>query len=346
MQISFDKIVDKIAIKLHLPKIVYQKNHIECRCPLCGDSKTKDSVRRFHIDFHYPYNTFIYKCYRCGESGDMPGLYSILYGVEYETARKILSNKKYDPNLVKDFFEIKTQKTDEIQKVKTKLDINIEKETFDLSYEPNSKFEENIYKKLLSFKLNRKIPDSLPLYIAHSGRYKSRIIVPIYINNELVYFQGRSIYDETTPKYLNPDVEKSNIIMNVDKFDPNKWIVVTEGIIDAAMVDYNQGTCVLGGSVDSEYTNRIMDYTNKGVIICLDNPKIDDNAYNVLKKLVNEKIKKYKENIRFFIIPNEFKSKDLNALVVDYHISNVYDFVVKNSINIPKMKLFLMKIDK
>lgn len=341
MSIKFDKIVEMIHW-LDLPKVDEKRGHIEARCPFCGDSRTKPRARRFHID---PYKgTYIYKCFRCGESGNVISLYAYLSNCSYREAKNYLSDKKYDPDNIKNRLSNKASEVPQSENIKIDgdLDIDIQKDCFSLDDVPNSRIARNSIKKLINFKENRKIPDDLPIYFAHSGRYKSRIIIPIYINNRLVYFQGRSIYNDIEPKYLNPKVEKNKIILNIDNFDPEKYIVICEGIIDAHMVG-KQGTCVIGGYIDLNFINIVEKYTNKGVIICLDNPKKDNNSYNVLKKLVFQNINKYKKNLKFFIMPSNYDAKDLNDLVKDYEIENVYDFVVKNSKSILYMKQFLVK---
>jgi len=342
-KIRFDKICE-LAQWLNLPKIDYSKNHIEARCCFCGDSKTKSKVRRFHIDFYPPYNTYIFKCHRCGESGNIITLYSHIHNCTYEQAKQILLSKKYNPDEAKKRIQRVSHpagNNDEI-KIDTDIDIDLENECYSLRYNPISMHEKNIIKKLHNFKIKRKIPDSLPLHIAHSGRYKSRIIIPIYINNTLVYFQGRSLYDEIYPKYLNPKVEKNKIILNIDNFDRDKYIIITEGIIDAHMIEDNQGTCVIGGYIDMDFINKLLPYTNKGVIISLDNPKIDDNSYITLKKLVYKNINRYRENIHFFIMPDEYIAKDLNDLVKDYEIKNIYNFVVNNKKSLLHMKTYFI----
>ncbi|MFW6243304.1 MAG: hypothetical protein ACOC2W_04005, partial [bacterium] len=273
-----------------------------------------------------------------GESGDVISLHSYLTGYSYKESSKILSNLKYDPEKAKRLLN-KNKNVHEKIKVDGDLDIDLENECYSLQYQPKSNFERKILSKLWNFKKKRKIPDSLPLYISHSGRYKGRIIIPIYINNRLVFFQGRSLYKEILPKYLSPEVEKHKIILNIDSFDKEKYIVVTEGIIDAHMIENNQGTCVIGGYIDMDFVDKLLSYTNKGIIICLDNPKIDKNSKYVLKKLLNENINRYSDKIKFFVMPDEYDAKDLNDLVKDYNINNIYDFVVENSINILEAKL-------
>jgi len=336
--IDFNKVID-VTQWLNLPKINYQKSHIESRCPFCGDSKTKKRVTRFHIDFYAPYNTYIYKCHRCGESGNIISLYSYFAGVSYKEAYRFLSNTKYDPSVA--LKTLNGYKEETKQDVDKDLDINIDEECYSDSYIPTSNFELKLIQKLWNFRIDRKIPNSLPLYIAHSGNYSGRIIIPIFIDNKMVYFQGRALYDDVIPKYLNPKVEKSDVILNIDKFEKDKWIVITEGTLDAYSLNNNQGTCVIGGYIDINFINTVMTYTKKGVIICLDNYKKDDNSLNVLKKLINENINRYSNNIKFFNMPDGYDAKDLNQLAVNYDIDDLYTFILENSISILKMKMLL-----
>lgn len=342
MFIKFEKIVE-IAEWLPNVKIDWSRKHIESRCPYCGDSRTKKKVRRFYIDFYPTYDTFIFKCFRCGESGNIISLYTYLFNCSYEEARKRLTNKKYDPDYIKKFTNPSKKRNEEETIIDEDLDIDLKNECFSLNFTPTSLVEKSAIKKLKEFKEKRKIPDSLPIYIAHKGRYKGRIIIPIYVNNKLVYFQGRALYDDILPKYLNPHVEKNKIILNIDKFDPEKYIIITEGIIDAHSLENNQGTCVIGGYIDTNFINKVMEYTNKGIIICLDNPKKDQNSREVLKKLIDKNINKYKEKLYFFVMPDKYDAKDLNDLAKDYNMKNIYDFVVNNKHSILYMKMNLMK---
>lgn len=324
------------------PKFNEQKGHLEARCPFCGDSKTNKKAKCLSLDYYSPYDTYVFKCYRCEKTGNIVNLYSFLKGCSYREANLYLQDKKYDPEYLKNtILGNKFISKRESVEIDQDLDIDLSKDCYSITDEPMSKIGQKAIEKLKEFKENRKIPDDLPLYIAHSGRYKSRIIIPIYIGSKLVYFQGRSIYDEITPKYLNPRVEKKEIVLNIDKFDFNKYIIVNEGIIDAYMVG-KQGTCVIGGYLDWDYIEKMKRQTKEGIIVCLDNPRTDKNAIKVLKKLLFYGINKFKSNLYFFVMPKEFEAKDLNELVVKYDINNVYEFVVENKKSMLHMKRFLL----
>jgi hypothetical protein len=146
--------------------------------------------------------------------------------------------------------------------------------------------------------------------------------------------------DIIDPKYLNPVVDKSSIIMNRDKFDKSKFIILTEGIIDAWMVEENQGTSVLGAYFDDDFIEQVISMTDKGVILCFDNPLIDTSGREVLTQFIDES--DYRHKVKYFL-PDRKDFKDLNDLRSVYD-GNIYDYVTKNSfggLNV-KVKLSLL----
>ena len=69
-------------------KVSINGNKWNCRCPLCGDSTTKSNVKRFYIDYYPLYDTYMYKCHRCGESNNIYMLCSSLYDISYSLEHK------------------------------------------------------------------------------------------------------------------------------------------------------------------------------------------------------------------------------------------------------------------
>jgi len=307
-----------------------------CRCPLCGDSVTKKHAKRFHIDYYPQYNTYMYKCFRCNESNNVYILHSLLYGVSYIESKKWLNDTIFDSNSIKKQI---TKDFDNLpDKIHSELDIDIEQHCYRSTDTPSSIVGKKLIKKLNFFIDTRKIVDDC--FIAHSGRYKSRIILPIINGNKLEYFQGRSLYNDIEPKYLNPYVEKENIIYHQGCFDNNKPIIITEGLIDAMSIG-NQGTCCLGSNISDSFLDIIYNHTKKDVIIALDNIFIDAAAKaQLLKILVSSK---YAKKLKYFFIPEKFHNiKDINELVTKYDVGNVENFIRKNSFSFLKAKIRLL----
>ncbi len=307
--------------KLHI-----HGNNINMRCMLCGDSKKSKSKRRFwaKCDNGISY----YNCYNCGASGTIAELYSQLKGVPLHTAISKLESP--------DFNNVKMLLTKQPVITETKPDMNSLDYVYDYAIFKDTETDGLIQSKykeyLLNFIDSRGIPEEYEVFIVYDGDYKGRIIVPIYIENRLMYFQGRAIHKDMEPKYMNPQVDKTGIIMNIDRFNKDKYIIVTEGIIDAMMIENNQGTAVIGGSVSDDFLSILYKNTDIGVIIAVDNDKRGEIERD---KLSTSSI--YRNKLKFFTTPRDIK--DINEFVLKSGIDNVYNYIVENSQNAWSLKL-------
>lgn len=195
-----------------------------------------------------------------------------------------------------------------------------------------------IYQKyieiLKEFKEKRKIPKESKIFIAYKGFYKSRIIIPIFDSKDnIIYFQARRIPGTNIePKYINPSLKKSIIILNKNNFDPEKYIIIVEGLLDAFSIG-TQGTTCLGASIDDDFIKKVLKYTKKGVIISFDR---DDAGFEALNKFLKES--EYNKKSKYFVIPNKYKDcDDINKFKVTYNIEDMYNFIVENSTSYFKM---------
>jgi len=301
-----------------------------CRCPICGDSKKSERIRRLHVDYYSKYGDWIAKCYNGGcpitGSTNLISLYAQARSISYKQAKKYIDNEVFDVDRIKN----RLKKKNNIEKKELQEDIkfNVSNEWLSVNDEPQDRFQERYIKALKEFIKKRFIPNEYPCFIGYTGRYKARIITPIFINKELKYYQGRSIVDGIEPKYLNPDVDKSLIISNSDKFHRNKNIIITEGIIDSWMVEDYQGTSCLGAYFSDELIKNVYEYTDKQVILCFDNPLVDKAGFEEISKFVKES--KYRNKVRYFFVGDD-SFKDLNDLRIKQPNLNIYRFVSDNS---------------
>lgn len=70
-----------------------------------------------------------------------------------------------------------------------------------------------------------------------TGRYKFRLIIPIYQARRLVSFVSRAIFDDMSPKYLNPnrneiELTPKETVYNVDSIIPGHDALIVEGATD------------------------------------------------------------------------------------------------------------------
>lgn len=306
---------------------------IVARCPVCGDSSKSKRIKRLHIDWYSRYDTWVVTCFNGGcpfRSGDIYSLYSAVKGCTYGEAKKYINQEVYEPSTIKKRLKTKIRPIEVKEKTQQDFDIDFETECLTIHSIPDGVIQTRLQVALKKFISDRCLFSQQDhIYVAHSGKYKCRIIIPIRVGGEIVYFQGRAILDSMEHKYLNPEVDKDTIILNSDNFDKDKMIVLTEGTIDAWMVDYNQGTPFLGSFVNDGFLDELYKHTDKGIIIAWDNPFIDNAGKDELMKFINGS--RYSKKIKYFLMPHK-DCKDLNDLKIKHpEVNDIYEFVVKNS---------------
>jgi hypothetical protein len=248
----------------------------------------------------------------------------LIKNVNFEQAKKELF--KYNPTHVKQ--SMSKQKPLPFEEKKEKADhTNILDDCISESLVVDSLMYHTWLKTLTTFREERQIPERYKMFLAYKGRYKGRIIIPIYDNhNNIIFFQGRRIPNTSLePKYLNPPTGK-DIILNKSAFKRDKSIIVTEGLIDAFMVG-NQGTSCLGKSFSDDLIKSLLKLTNKTVILAFDNDEAGDES---LDKFLQES--EYSRKVQYFVAPEEYDDcKDINNIRTEKNITDMYEFIVNNS---------------
>lgn len=94
--------------------------------------------------------------------------------------------------------------------------------------------------------------------IEHLKKWKGRLIIPVYKQNKLIFYQGRDMTGKKQKKYESPAVSRDKVLYNFDKLfaHDDKPIIVVEGIFDALMVD---GVAIFGNELSKaqiEWLNR------------------------------------------------------------------------------------------
>jgi len=340
--IDTDRVSDILNEICTIVKPKRNGNGFVCRCPICGDSSKSERVSRLHVDFYPKYQDWIAKCYNggCPISGstNVVSLYARAKGISFIKAKKFILDGVYDIDKLKERLSRKKQTQEQVPENHT--DINLPDDCLDIDDTTKDRIKKRYQKQLKDFVTARHIPDDHKCYVAYSGKYKGRVIIPVFVDDSLMYFQGRSLFDNIEPKYLNPDVDKTGIVLNSDMFNKDRSIIVTEGIIDSWMVEHNQGTPCLGSYFSDDLIKKLLKMTTKKVILCFDNPLIDKAGYDELMKFTMDSL--YKGKVHYFF-PNTKTFKDLNDLKINTPDLNVYDYVVKNAVSlysvITKLKL-------
>jgi 5S rRNA maturation endonuclease (ribonuclease M5) len=322
--ISLQIVSDFVYKNFENVSVSKHSTHFHARCSLCGDSKKNKRKKRFNLDWKG--GNPVFQCWNCGAAGSFIKLVSLIKGLSEEDAKRLIFSK-YEPESINE--RLKQPVTPQS---KPKSDLPTFNEVLDDCASKERVLNELAYPAWITmldeFRATRQIPNSIPLYYAFRGDYLGRIIIPVFEGDYLVYFQARRRFDddEGIVKYKNPPTEKARIIMNRHAFNEEKCIIVTEGLIDAFMVEYNQGTTMLGKELSQDFIKELLKRTKKNVIIAFDN---DEEGAKSLRKHIpifgNHRL-------RYFLMPKKYiDSKDINKVVIDHDIPNVYDFIVENS---------------
>ena len=268
-------------------------------CPFHDDHSPSFSV---HPDKQ------IYKCFSCGESGNVITFVEKFNQVSFSEALSILAERagiRLDISTPKKF-ETKYEKYYEINDTvnkyyKNNLVSSAGKEA--IKYLEKRNINKDIINEFniglstsngLTNILQKKydIKDLLDIDIAKeiNGKYydtfQNRIIFPIIDeNNNIVGFSGRKylsddLKDETLPKYSNSKenvvFKKSGTLYNINNALPNikksKEIIITEGFMDTirmASIGYKNVIALMGTAFNQAHLEKILKYKCK-VIMNLD----------------------------------------------------------------------------
>lgn len=94
-------------------------------------------------------------------------------------------------------------------------------------------------------------------YLAHktddldSENWIERLIIPIYKNNRLIFYQGRDLTGIKSKKYLSPRCDSSSVIYGFDQLTQNTSnpLFIVEGWFDAVQIN---GACVFGSKMTKQ----------------------------------------------------------------------------------------------
>lgn len=342
------------------------------------DDKNK-AVCPFHNDhspsFSVHHDKQIYKCFSCGESGNVITFVQKFNGISFIDAVKLLADKagvKLDIKTPKKnnqntkYYEI----TDTINKYfknniisnegkealkylnDRKIDKNLINE-FNIGLSTNNKLHEILTKKyeledLLKIDVVKEIDNKI------YDTFQNRIIFPIIDEeNNIVGFSGRKylpndIENNQLAKYVNSKETnifiKSRIFYNINNalinIKKSKEIIITEGFMDTirmVSIGYNNTVALMGTAFTKDHLDKIIKYKCK-VVLNLD----QDNAGVLATISIGDML--IKNNIETSVIVfNDYKDSD------EYIINKgkeAFDSAYNNRISFIDFKFNYLKKNK
>lgn len=335
-------------------------------CPFHNDHSPSFSV---HPDKQ------IYKCFSCGESGNVITFVEKFLGISFQEAVKLLADKsgiklnistpkkttRFDKyyeitDTANKYFKNNIFSNDGQKALKYLSDRFVDKQIineFNIGLSTNNKLHEILAKKynledLLKIDIVREVDNKI------YDTFQNRIMFPIIDeDNNVVGFSGRKylkndLEDKQLSKYVNSretDIFiKSKIFYNINNALTNikksKEIIITEGFMDTirmVSIGYNNTVALMGTAFTKEHLDKIIKYKCK-VVLNLD----QDNAGVLGTISIGDEL--IKNNIDVSVIVfDDYKDSD------EYIINkgkDAFDIAYKNRISFIDFKLNYLKSNK
>jgi hypothetical protein len=268
-----------------------------CRCILCGDSQKNKSKARGY--FYEIKNNTNYKCHNCGVNisfnNFLKQVDNVLYD-EYclEKYKRGLTGKNFvvqEPIFPKSNFKFREQlnlpRATENEKARLYLESR--------RIKPNKFYYAKEFKKWVN--------SIKPTFDKKSLYYEEeRIVIPFYLNRQLIGFQGRTFGDSSI-KYITIMLdEKAPKVYNYDTIDNTKPVYILEGPFDSCFIDNSIAMC--GADVAIEKLN-------------IQHPVYvyDNEPRN--KEIVDRMQKTILKGFPIVIWPKTINQKDVNLMIID-----------------------------
>lgn len=252
------------------------KGNIGICCPVCLEGRYHCSISLLKS---------VYTCWICSDRGDYSKLISKLKGISYDEASEIINAKSQLKQLLEER-DLKLVSQD-------KKEFTI----VSLPHHTRPFFSENscIWQRFaLGFIKNKydlcldEIIDAQLMYCYH-GEYKNRIIVPVFKNNKLISFLGRTWDTNCDKRYMNAKgTYIKNTLYNIDNIKKNQnLLVVVEGVFDAIKVGLNRAVATFGTEITDEQKKLLIELRPKKLVVMTDNDA-DPNTNNSVNKKAQE----------------------------------------------------------
>jgi len=227
------------------------KGWTNCTCPHCDDKTYNGGFN--NIDGHY-------HCWKCG-GHDMKRTLQLVLGIPSNEIKSVLSEYEGRSGVLQELNK-KTAKAKYLEL-------------------PNDGFTPVERKYLLSRNFSPRFLHEKYGVVGGgiAGRWKYRIIIPVYLNGKLVSWTGRSILDKQTlkekeiPRYKNLSIEESVInikecLFNIDNCK-NDYVVLVEGSFDVMRLG-DDFLCSMGTELTQNQI-QVLSSRFKKIFIAFDN---------------------------------------------------------------------------
>lgn len=242
--------LNKISYKLDKFKLHGRANghpKFNCRCPVCGDSKRKQNLKRFWI--YVRDGQLVVKCFNCSYSRTFYNFMKDNYQADFDEYKKSLFKSKFQ--------KIDKPRFDDIEEESVDVNVHnnlagcvsvteLDKNHIAVKYLRSRKFDES-YDHLFYYSEDFKVLAEALSYSEINERFPSepRLVIPFYNEDGTIKcVQGRSFNQKSDLKYITIKTnESSDKIYGLERVDRTKTVYCCEGPFDSLLVDNCVATC-------------------------------------------------------------------------------------------------------
>lgn len=304
MKFDWQRFLDSYNIPYVTHSGNLQRGRLGLACPLCAEEGNPDPDYHLGID---P-KTGMWNCWRGPRHGGKSpvALIRALLKCSWTRAREIAGNTLDTAEGFK-MFELSPQQIFEANHI---VETGPKEVTFpdslkllDLERKTHKRFANYLLDRGYPIKLQEELSKYYGLRVALAGRWKHRVVFPVYEGNKLISWTGRSIDSDATPRYLSLSASKvdkdgkqavknlKELPWNLNNFREGNIIVVCEGPFDALKVDFYGRThnvtavCLHGLNISAGQLVALGDVSDlaQKIVVMLDTP---DVSQAVAKEMV------------------------------------------------------------
>ena len=142
------------------------------------------------------------------------------------------------------------------------------------------------------------------LGIIHHVDYGDRLVFPVCDKIGVIWYEGRAIRKDTTPKYWRPlNTQSSNVLYNYVNVLEENYVIVVEGVIDVAILHQwgYPAVCCFGSRL---YSNQYILLSNfESVYFCFDGDLTGRKAMKTIREDIMRDLGNQASDFYFIILP-------------------------------------------
>ena len=267
------------------------------RCPICGDSQKNKNKTRGYL--YAVKNNTNFKCHNCGSSMSFNNFLKKLDG---QLHKQYTLEKFKEGHTGKNYVAEEPVFKFEAPKFKQKIDLPKASENPDAcEYLTRRKLNPNKFYYAENFK---EFCNSFKEVFSSTSPKESRIIIPMFYNDNLIGFQGRSLGSNSV-KYITVMLDdQAPKIYGLDTINKKLPVYVVEGPFDSTFVNNSVALCGSDGDVGC--------LEGSDVVFVYDNEPRNKEIVGKLESCIAG-------GKRVVIWPSGVRDKDINDMVLSGH---------------------------